>query len=143
MSLGAKKKLLAGILLVLGVWPGVHLFLSSRYQIDPWEFFGWGMYALPSPQVHVRIEQLVAGRPLLVRPSDSTLERLDTFARERSRFGLFASVDELGRDLLALEPEMQGIVVIVRRWELDLETASFDFEETRHPFQRDRQEPNP
>ncbi len=137
MSLGAKRKLVTGILLVLALWPGVHLLLSSHYQIDPWEFFGWGMYALPSPQVHVRIEQLVDGRPLLVRPSDATLERLDAFARERSRFGRFAELDVLGRDLLALEPQMQGIVVVLRRWELDRKTALFDFDETRHRFDRD------
>lgn len=136
MSLEAKKKLVTGILVVLALWPGLHLFLSSRYQIDPWEFFGWGMYALPSPQVHMRIEQVIDGRPLLVRPTDATLQRLDAFAQARSRFGRFADLDHLGADVLALEPQMQGIVVVLRRWALDRETATFDFEETRHPFER-------
>ena len=131
-----KTHLLAAAVVVLALWPAVHLFLAVRYEIDPWEFLGWGMYALPSPQVHVRIEQLVGGRSVIVRPSDRTLARLDRFATERTRFGRFASVDRLGREVLALEPQMEGVVVILRRWTLDRGSATFDFSEERFPFER-------
>lgn len=136
MRTEARKRLAAAVVCALALWPAVHLFLSSRYQIDPWEFFGWGMYALPSPQVHLRMEQLVDGRPVIVRPSEATLERLEKFARDRTRFGRFASIDTLGREILDLEPQMQGVAVILRRWELDRQTACFDFREERHEFTR-------
>lgn len=132
-----RKQCVAGIVVVLALWPAVHLFLAVRYEIDPWEFMGWGMYSLPSPQVHARMEALVDGRPLIVRPRDETLARLASFATARTRFGRFASVEALGRDLLALEPQMQGVVVILRRWTLDRESATFDFQEERFRFERD------
>ena len=131
-----KTNAIATLVLALALWPAAHLFLAVRYEIDPWEFLGWGMYSLPGPQVHARIEQLVEGRSVIVRPSDRTLARLDRFANARSRFGRFASVDELGRDVLALEPQMEGVVVILRRWTMDRETARFDYTEERFPFAR-------
>jgi hypothetical protein len=131
-----KKQIIAAVVLVLAIWPAGHLFLASRYQIDPWEFLGWGMYSLPSRQVHVRIEQLIDGRPVIVRPSDATLARLGEFSKARTRFGRFASIDALGAEILALEPQMRGVVVVVRRWELDPRTAHFDFQEERHAFER-------
>ena len=134
MSTESTKKLLAAIVCALALWPALHLWLSARYEIDPWEFFGWGMYALPSPQVHVRLEQLVDGRPLIVRPSDETLAQLDALASARTRFGQLASIETTARPILAREPQMQGIVLVLRRWHLDRETAHFDFTEERHPF---------
>ena len=131
-----KTKVIATVVLVLALWPALHILLASRYQIDPWEFLGWGMYALPSPQVHVRMEQLILGRSVIVRPSDATTARLNEFAAARTRFGLFASVDALGAEILTLEPQMQGVMVILRRWELDRKTARFDFQEQRYRFER-------
>ncbi len=136
MSTEAKKKLVAVIVCIVALWPGLHLVLSARYEIDPWEFFGWGMYALPSPQVHIRLEQLVDGRPLIVRPSDETLAQLEALSHARTRFGKFASIEDAGHEILALEPQMQGIVLVVRRWQLDHKTARFDFTEETHRFHR-------
>jgi hypothetical protein len=132
-----KERLVAGVVLALALWPAVHLFLVARFEIDPWELMGWGMYSVPGPQVHARMEQLVEGRPLLVRPSDASLARLDAFATARSHLGRLVSVDALGRDLLALEPEMEGVVVILRRWSLDRDSAHFDFREERFRFERE------
>ncbi len=131
-----KKSLLATAVVLLAAWPAVHMILVARCQIDPWEFLGWGMYSLPSPQVHVRVEQLVDGRPVLVRPSNATLARLDRFATWRTRLGKLASIDALGSEVLALEPGMEGVEIVLRRWSLDRETASFDFRESRHRFVR-------
>jgi hypothetical protein len=131
-----KRKLLAGIVVLLATWPIAHMIGVARYRIDAWEFLGWGMYSLPSPQVHVRIEQLVEGRPLLVRPSEATLAVLDDFSSRRTRFGSLAEVEPVARRVLALEPHMEGVELILRRWELDRETAHFDFTETRHRFER-------
>lgn len=138
MSPRAKKNLVAGLLVALSLWPVAHVFLVTRYEIDPWEFMGWGMYSMPSPQVHVRMEQLIDGHGYVVRPSDATLERLDAFSAARTRFGRFARVEELGAEVLELEPQMEGIVVILRRWELDRETAHFDYRETKHSFLAER-----
>ena len=135
-ALAAKRRALAAAVVVLAIWPALHLALAVRYEIDPWEFLGWGMYALPSPQVHARVEQLVDGRSVMVRPSDRSLARLDAFATARTRFGRLASVDALGSDLLALEPQMEGVAVVLRRWVLDPETASFEYTEERFEFRR-------
>jgi hypothetical protein len=33
---------------------------------------------------------------------------------------------------------MEGVVVVLRRWTLDRESAHFDYTEQRFPFQRER-----
>jgi hypothetical protein len=142
MSASHRKQALALLVCLLALWPAVHLWLSARYEIDPWELFGWGMYALPSPQVHIRLEQLVDSRPLIVRPSDETRALLDELARARTRFGQLVSLEDTASRILTHEPQMQGIVLVVRRWHLDRETANFDFTEERHRFDRHPQKPD-
>jgi hypothetical protein len=136
MSARALERTIAAILLAVAVWPIAHLVLVARFEVDPWELFGWGMYAAPSPQVQIRLEQLYEGRSLVVRPSDATLEALNEFARLRTRLGRFVSLDATADEVLALEPQMEGVALVLRRWSLDRETARFGYTETRHEYRR-------
>ena len=43
MSASHRKQALALLVCLLALWPAVHLWLSARYEIDPWELFGWGI----------------------------------------------------------------------------------------------------
>ena len=47
MSLRAKQYVLAGLLLLLALWPLAHRALVVRYRVDPWRLFGWAMYCTP------------------------------------------------------------------------------------------------
>lgn len=137
MSTRALERTIALILVAVAAWPIAHRVLVARFEVDPWELFGWGMYATPSPQVQVRLEQLYEGRSLIVRPSDATLKVLNEFAQRRTRLGRFVSLDSTAEEILALEPQMEGVALLVRRWSLDQETARFGYTETRHEYRRE------
>lgn len=47
MGLAAKTRLVHGALVLLAVWPLVHLGLAWRYDLSSWKLGGWGMYATP------------------------------------------------------------------------------------------------
>lgn len=47
MPLAAKRRLVHGALLLLAVWPLVHLGLAWRWDLNSWKLGGWGMYATP------------------------------------------------------------------------------------------------
>ena len=47
MTFAAKRRLVHGALVLLAVWPVVHLALAWRYDLSSWKLGGWGMYATP------------------------------------------------------------------------------------------------
>jgi hypothetical protein len=47
MPLSTKRRLVTGLLVVLTIWPLVHLWLARRYRLSSWKAAGWGMYATP------------------------------------------------------------------------------------------------
>lgn len=47
MTLAAKRRIVHGALLLLALWPLVHLGLAWRWDLSSWKLGGWGMYATP------------------------------------------------------------------------------------------------
>ena len=69
------------------VWPVAHAGLVARYGIDPWEFFGWSMYALPAPRIQVRVEVERGGETYPLRAMGDLRRRVRAFASRRTAFG--------------------------------------------------------
>lgn len=42
-----KKRIVILVLVALAIWPWVHQGLVAYYDLDPWRFFGFAMYAVP------------------------------------------------------------------------------------------------
>ena len=53
-----KRSLVHVFLLVLAVWPAVHIGLVLRYDVNPWKLAGWGMYSAPQLPAYVRVSAL-------------------------------------------------------------------------------------
>ena len=66
MSTEWRRKTIAGVVIFVLLWPAVHIGLVAHFRIDPWELFGWSMYALPAGRVQVRVELLLHGHEILV-----------------------------------------------------------------------------
>lgn len=47
MRLAVKQRIVHGALLLLALWPLVHLGLAWRYDLSSWKLAGFGMYATP------------------------------------------------------------------------------------------------
>ena len=47
ISTSIKKHILFGCIVFLGLWPIFHHWLVTRYEMDPWKYFGMSMYSTP------------------------------------------------------------------------------------------------
>jgi hypothetical protein len=111
--------------IVVGViaWPIVHIGLVSHYRIDPWELFGWSMYAVPAARVQVGVKVERAGKTEAVFPLGMERERIRDFSRRRTALGSLAPTDDLAREILATDATIDAVVIIMREIRFDPQTA--------------------
>ena len=137
LRIGLATLLLALVL----VWPPIQHGLVRAYDLDAWAFFGWAMYAVPNLRVNVRAARLEAPAASRKEPAASGMEpaadarpdwnaitvgsydALRTFAERRGRWGALLPPDTLARDLFRAQPDLPGILIRVRRWEISRETS--------------------
>jgi hypothetical protein len=122
-----KRRALGVFLLLFALWPLGHFALARRYEIDPWKLFGWAMYCAPGPMKTVRVVGLGPQRELrrfdMRRYTPEERALVDGFRERRRALGRLARPEALARGMLALHPELEGVVVAVFALELDRETA--------------------
>jgi hypothetical protein len=90
-------------LIVLTVWPVVHLGLVWRYDVNPWKLAGWGMYSAPQLPGEVQVFCLtpdVVGRYELRTIQPDLQPALRAFQRSRLGLGRLAGPDGFARALL-------------------------------------------
>ena len=131
------RKVIVFVLVLVALWPAVHHRLAARYELDPWEFFGWSMYAVPLPRVQAGFEELVGGEIRLVSAVGEERIELRRYARMRTTIGEFADDEAFARWLLDRAPEREGITLLLRRWQLDRKTARLGFTDRRLVFERE------
>jgi hypothetical protein len=138
LSIQRKKKLLVLLLAIVTLWPLVHRRLVAEYGLNPWKFFGFAMYCVPSltPQVrlHVdygeRVEKLDVG----ARHFAKLRFELASFVQDRSMWGRLARPDEVGEAVLEVLTSIEGVEVEVIDAFFDLETAKIAVERTRYAY---------
>jgi hypothetical protein len=101
------------------VWPIAHAGLVARYQLDPWEFFGWSMYALPAARVQVLVEVERGGETRPLRAMGEMRLRVQRFARRRTALGLLAPTEVLAREILVADSTIDAVVIVTREIVLD------------------------
>jgi hypothetical protein len=118
-----KARLVHAALVLLTLWPLVHLWLGARFELSPWKLAGWGMYAEPrfgmlGMEVYGRVRGSSAEEPLAAPPRE--LQAVATEYLERYRWlRKLARPEALARAALALHPEWDQVRVVVFRPELD------------------------
>jgi hypothetical protein len=124
-----------GLLFFVLLWPPVQHVAARTIELDPWAFFGFAMYAVPNMRVTVRaarIESPAAGRsdaelaPDWNALSPASYKALRAFAERRARWGKLLAPDVLARELFDLQPDLPGLVIRVRRWAIDHESARLE-----------------
>ncbi len=126
-----RSRIAVGLLAVLAVWPGLHHGLVRGVEIDPWAFFGWSMYAVPNLRINVR-----AGRVELDASGEMLAETVDwnaisphayramrAYAERRAVWGRLLAPDALAEEIFAGQPDLPGVVIRVRRWVIDRDSA--------------------
>jgi hypothetical protein len=119
------------------LWPLVHATLVARFHIDPWELFGWSMYALPAARVQVAVEVERDGESTALFATLEQRRRIRDFARRRTALGELASSAPLAREILAEDASLEAVLVRMREIRLDLESARLVAHEEQERHTRD------
>jgi hypothetical protein len=140
LTLQRKKHAVCAGLVLLTLWPAVHIYLVKRFDLSPWKLAGWGMYSAP------RISMLgmgVYGR----RSADTKLEQLLSLSADlrtqandylgRYRWlGELSSPESFARAVLARHSEWQELRVVVYRPVLDKTTGMIVMTSLVHDYRR-------
>ncbi len=137
MSGSIRRKLMLAIVAFVLLWPVAHAGLVARYQIDPWEFFGWSMYALPAARVQVRVEVERAGEIRPLRAMGAMRRRVTAFARRSTALGDFAPTVSLAREILAEDSTIDAVIIVTREIVLDRASTVLVARDVRHRHERD------
>ena len=137
MRASTRRRWMGGVVAFVLVWPLVHAGLVARYGVDPWELFGWSMYALPAKRVQVRVEVERDGEIGPLRAMGATRQRVKEFARRRTALGSLASPEPLARTLLDEEDGIDAVIVVIRQIELDRGSSRLVARDEPHRFERD------
>jgi hypothetical protein len=134
-----RRRILGAILVAAAVWP---LFLRAavrRFDVNPWKFGGFAMYTTPTPPILVALLRAVPGgfRALDPRTLPAPVRaQLDRFQMERHALGTLREPDDVARAVLAAQPELPGLVVMVQRMKLDPATARMTSRRDRYVYDR-------
>jgi hypothetical protein len=129
MRLALKRRILLAILATLAVWPLVHMWFVKRYDLDPWRFFGFAMYAVPATYQWVHEIELRDGREVNLHPSKLEPEPMRlhvSLMRQRAVLGDLIEPHKLAEALFAARPELSGVKVLMHRLAVSRETSRIE-----------------
>lgn len=135
-SAARKRRSVVLVVLMVALWPLVHRGLVLSVRIDPWELFGWAMYAVPSERVQVGVDLVHGAERERLRPNSDEFAKIQAFAKRRSALGQLASSEALAREILRGHPSAGALIVFTRRVSLDPESATLVASEREERFER-------
>ncbi|MBL93335.1 MAG: hypothetical protein CMH56_16165 [Myxococcales bacterium] len=125
-----KKRIYLALAVLLLVWPWVQHSMVQQVHINPWRFFGWAMYAMPSPGIRIAAADDKGQR------IDLTQQPLrgfsDTFSAKRMHYGDLLEPYDLADAILAEYPKMQSVSLDVST--IMLEPATGNIKERKQTF---------
>ena len=136
MTPRAQRRVLACGVIAVALWPLVHAVGVARLGANPWEFFGWAMYALPAPRLQVRVEVEREGRLERAVLAPAEREALRAYTRRRNALGRAEPPASFARTLLARDATRDAIVITERRIVLDRASARLRADDTTHRIAR-------
>ena len=137
MSGPVRRRIMMAIVAFVLVWPLAHAGLVAGYRLDPWEFFGWSMYALPAARVQVRVDVERDGQTLPLRAMGDMRRRVKSFARRRTALGALVSTEPLAREVLAADSTIDAVIIVTREIVLDRASTLLVARDVRHRHERD------
>jgi len=126
MSRSRKSAVYAG-LVVLTLWPAVHIYLVKRFDLSPWKLAGWGMYSAPrigmlGMEVYGRRDGQEAFEKLTVPPPEVRVPATEFLERYRWLRQL-TRPDAFARSVLQHQPQWHQLRVEVFQPVLDRQTG--------------------
>jgi hypothetical protein len=120
LSLARKTSIAALGLAALVAWPPMHFRLVERYNLNPWKFFGFAMYCVPTLPVQLDIRLVEEGSEIQVRDVPAPLRAIcRRFAIDRSVLGTFRDPRPIARWILRARPSAEAVRIDVLHSRLD------------------------
>ena len=124
MSFRTKQRIVKAILVVLALWPLIHLVVVHSTGLSPWRGFGWGMYTVPVLNVDVRIRHIEGHSGQPAPESRAATERAaQGYLKRYQALGAHAKPDQLAKTVFATYPGFKVIEIVIKQNTLDRETA--------------------
>ncbi len=134
--LGFKKKIYVMLACALVLWPLVQHGLVRTYGVNPWRFFGWAMYAVPSPtlRIHHEFTNIEMGEE--IKKKRSYKNAIKEFSQRRAHWGELEKPQHLADTLFTLVPEGRELRITVSSVYLDTPTAMLKERAQTYTFSR-------
>ena len=125
-----KKRIYWTLAILLLVWPWVQFGMVQQYHINPWRFFGWAMYAMPSPGIRIAA---VDGKGQRIDLTQQPLRGIsDAFSAKRMHYGDLFEPHDLADAILVAYPKMRSVSLDVST--IMLEPAIGNIKERKQTF---------
>jgi hypothetical protein len=138
LSLPRKKRLVLVLLALVALWPLVHRGLVARYGLNPWKFFGFAMYCVPSlaPQFRVEVDYGERVEPLDLTAPHFARARFEVaaFVQQRAVWGRLATPERVAEALFEVLTRVESVEIEVIDPYFDLDTSKVAVERERHRY---------
>jgi hypothetical protein len=128
---------MAGLVVFALLWPIAHAGMVARFGIDPWELFGWSMYATPPARVQIRVDVERGGETKPLRAMGNLRRQVRDFARRRTALGSLAPTESLARTILETDPTIDATTISIREIRLDPVTTRLVSRDEAHRHERE------
>ena len=129
------KKCVYGILAaVLLIWPWVQYGMVQTYHTNPWRFFGWAMYAMPSPGIRLTASSDTGDKIYL--QAAELKPWADAFSAKRMHYGDLLTPHELADVILDKNKQIKAVSLNVSTIVLDASTGSIKERKQTFVFSR-------
>ena len=139
MTTQKKTRIVYRLLVVLAVWPLIHLTLVATHDLNPWKFAGWGMYSKPQLTSSLRIFGRMSGsdaaEELPNLPSELRPAR-DDFLRLRRGLRELVEPGELAQELFDHFPRVETVTVVVVQPTLRRKSGMIEAESMEYVYDR-------
>jgi hypothetical protein len=124
----------SALLVLLTVWPLVHIVLVYAYDLSPWKLAGWGMYSAPRMDSYgMEIYGGPAGTAVLEQitaPSEELRVEANAFLESFRWLRRLASPEALARAVWNDQPGWERVRIVVHETEVDRTTGMIVPKET-------------
>ena len=121
-----KKRISAGIIVLIILWAIVHVGVVERFEMDPWRFFGFSMYAVPENYQWVHVYKIEDGEEKLIitagMPAEMRIE-YRRFRRDRAVLGELVAPHALAEKALEELPDIDGVKIYCVRDSVSAKTS--------------------
>jgi hypothetical protein len=131
------------IVAAVAIWPIGHAMLVARFEVDPWELFGWSMYTQPAARVQVAVDVERGDERKPLRAMGALREQVTAFTRRRAALGTLTSSRSLADVVFGEDPSAEAVIVTIRRVRLDPHSALLVATEAEHRHERHRTNGDP